>query len=105
VKGGAAFGRYSYEFRDFDVHSFDASGTSVGWLVGAGIEYALFANWTIKLEYDYLNFGNKSFSAVHQAQLDRCAMPSLCRTFGPPYSFTVNETQSMIKLGVNYKFY
>jgi len=38
------------------------SGTSGGWLVGAGIEYAFASNWTSKLEYDYLGLSNATAS-------------------------------------------
>ena len=62
-----------------------------GWIVGGGIEYAFLPNWTAKLEYDYLYFGNNSVSTI---------------LTGPatPYTFNVKETKSIIKAGLNYKF-
>ena len=42
---------------------FSGTGTDsnrVGWTVGTGIEYALWNNWSIKAEYDYLDFGNRN---------------------------------------------
>ena len=30
---------------------------SVGWTVGAGVEYALTPHWSVKAEYDFLDFG------------------------------------------------
>lgn len=35
--------------------------STVGWLVGAGFEYAITNNWTVKLEYDYLGLENRTF--------------------------------------------
>ena len=32
----------------------------VGWTVGTGIEWAIWNNWSVKAEYDYLDFGNKT---------------------------------------------
>ena len=40
------------------------SNTNVGWLVGAGVEYAFTQNWTAKLEYDYLALNNASFTVT-----------------------------------------
>jgi outer membrane immunogenic protein len=36
------------------------SDNRVGWTVGTGIEWAIWNNWSIKAEYDYLDFGTKT---------------------------------------------
>jgi outer membrane immunogenic protein len=38
--------------------------TNVGWLLGAGVEYAFTPNWTAKVEYDYLALNNASFNVT-----------------------------------------
>jgi outer membrane immunogenic protein len=38
--------------------------TNVGWLLGAGFEYAFTQNWTAKLEYDYLALNNASYNVT-----------------------------------------
>jgi outer membrane immunogenic protein len=40
------------------------SNTNVGWLVGAGFEYAFTQNWTVKLEYDYLALNNANYNVT-----------------------------------------
>jgi outer membrane immunogenic protein len=37
---------------------FGGDATKVGFTIGAGVEYALPSNWTVKAEYLYLDFGN-----------------------------------------------
>ena len=37
------------------------SNTNVGWLLGAGFEYAFTQNWTTKIEYDYLALNDASY--------------------------------------------
>ncbi len=78
----------------------NASDTRIGWTAGAGIQMALTDDWSVKLEYDYLNFGTKSvdFSGVIQN-------PAVTATANPS-TFNTNTMQqiSEIKLGVNYKF-
>jgi outer membrane immunogenic protein len=42
---------------------FGGTGSSdhqVGWTVGTGIEWAIWNNWSIKAEYDYLDFGTRN---------------------------------------------
>ena len=36
------------------------SNDRVGWTVGTGVEWAVWQNWSIKAEYDYLDFGTKN---------------------------------------------
>jgi len=39
--------------------AFDSSTTRSGWVIGSGVEAALGGNWTGKIEYLYLNLGNR----------------------------------------------
>jgi outer membrane immunogenic protein len=36
------------------------SENRIGWTVGTGVEWAIWNNWSVKVEYDYLDFGNKT---------------------------------------------
>jgi outer membrane immunogenic protein len=36
--------------------------TQTGWTAGGGVEYAIDRNWSARIEYDYLGFGNQSVS-------------------------------------------
>jgi outer membrane immunogenic protein len=36
------------------------SDTRTGWTVGTGLEWAFYQNWSVKAEYDYLDFGTKN---------------------------------------------
>lgn len=72
TKAGAAFARLSYFGADIDLTgtpaSFQiyqgsvarASGTSTGWTIGGGLEYAFDSNVSLKLEYLYTDFGSKT---------------------------------------------
>jgi outer membrane immunogenic protein len=64
-----------------------------GWLVGAGFEYAFTNNWTVKLEYDYLGLGNRSFFIPATA-------PFLV---GDTFT-SGNRNVQMVKVGFNYLF-
>ena len=64
-----------------------------GWLVGAGFEYAFTNNWTVKLEYDYLGLGNRTFLIPATAAI----LPGDTFTSG-------NRNVQMFKVGFNYLF-
>jgi outer membrane immunogenic protein len=69
------------------------STTRVGWTVGAGVEYALNRNWSIKGEYLYVDLGNVSTVG----------------TIVPPAAgfvdaTTTHLTTSIGRGGINYRF-
>ena len=69
------------------------SSTNGGWLIGGGIEYGFKPHWTVKLEYDYLGLGNRTF-------LIPAGSPFLA---GDTFT-TNNRNVQMVKVGVNYLF-
>ena len=57
-----------------------------GWAVGAGIEVAVWSNWTAQLEYLYTQFGTRSVYFPAAAQ-----------------TFDSNLNIQSIRLGFNYR--
>ncbi len=70
---------------NFNESSWDAK-TRTGWVVGAGVEYALTTNWSAKAEYLYMDFGK------HHGYTED----------GDPYWY--DDTAHILRLGVNYRF-
>jgi outer membrane immunogenic protein len=71
------------------------SNERTGYAVGGGVETGLSANWTVKAEYLYVDFGSVSASGVVTA--------------GPgPFSFPITHSidlrADIARLGLNYKF-
>ena len=64
-------------------------GAETGWTAGAGIEYLMTYNWTMKLEYLYASFQNATCNA------------GSCGVLAPA---TVSFNENVVRLGVNYKF-
>jgi outer membrane immunogenic protein len=83
--GGAAFGdiKASSPFGD-------ASKTKVGWTVGAGLEYALWTNWSVKAEYLYVDLG--SFDCGTS-----CGGPGVTTD-------NVSFKANIVRAGLNYRF-
>ena len=67
--------------------------TVSGWTIGAGLEYALTNNWTVKGEWLYVDFGTPSFTAV-SVQTGILTDPADTRLH-----------QNIVRLGLNYKFW
>jgi len=65
------------------------SDTRTGWLLGAGLEYGLTENLTAKLEYNYIDFGSKTYNFT------------LAGTATP---IKIDSHEHLVRLGVNYKF-
>jgi outer membrane immunogenic protein len=60
VKGGAAWVRDHHLTLDLGVPFDVADITRTGWTVGAGAEWMFLPNWSLFLEYDFMDFGNRA---------------------------------------------
>jgi outer membrane immunogenic protein len=89
VNGGMAWSRDTIT-NIFDGDTFLGSQIRPGWTVGAGIEYLFSNNWSAKLEYDYMNFG------------ERPVMVS--DSLGSALPEDVKQTTQLLKVGFNYRF-
>ena len=86
LAGGVAFGRLRGEaYNDADVFQGEDSDTSVGWTLGAGLEYAFTDNIIGRAEYRYTDFGD--FEGTVQG-------------FDSTTDFQTND----VRFGIAYKF-
>ena len=89
VKGGGAWIDQSNSATVGGVLFDSGDHTRSGWTVGAGWEYAFAPNWSAKIEYNYMDFGNKS--------------PSFC-SGAACTTFNIDQTAQVALFGVNYRF-
>jgi opacity protein-like surface antigen len=89
-KGGAAWMNADYSFTATGAVNGGSSvkATRTGWTVGGGLEAFIIPNWSVKLEYDFLDFGNVSYGFP---------------ITGTAIGFTTTQVHE-VKLGVNYHF-
>ncbi len=99
-RAGAAFGRWlpfltagvatgHVETSSTNPATPPASETKAGWVAGLGVEHAFAPNWSAKLEYFYVCLG-------------RIGGGSSCTT--STTSDNISIKQSVVRLGINYKF-
>ena len=70
VKGGAAWARATYSDVDpsgttYAPFSGQASATPSGWTIGGGTEYAFRPNWSVFVEYDYIDLGSRNVALTY----------------------------------------
>jgi outer membrane immunogenic protein len=111
IKGGAAFadGRFGIRLRNdcpltwtfcnnsnFAFNNDD--NTRTGWMIGGGIEYGGWGNWTWKLEYNFMDFGHRNLHFDDNI-VTPCA--TACRLI---HDLDFDRQVSVVKLGLNYRF-
>jgi outer membrane immunogenic protein len=126
VKGGGAWARTNFATADNlngSVTAFNSSGhldpnnsfnaaasfsansntSRWGWLVGTGVEWGLWGNWSAKIEYDFMDFGSYD---VHLNGNANVSFPGSCCSFSTQVNRTVHVNQQihMVQVGLNYKF-
>jgi outer membrane immunogenic protein len=96
LTGGLAFGHVKDNSTPFNVGipagSLDQNGTKAGWTAGVGIEHMLTANWSVKGEFRYVDFGTSKASCTSGGI--NCAN----------YRSEFGNTLKMGLVGLNYKF-
>ena len=97
-KLGVVLGQFDYTLNDTSTNFSDTeSGNALftGVLLGVGFEYALTDNWTAKLEYNYIDYGNTVVN------LPEVLCNPACAAFSN--SSAIKESEQLVKIGVNYK--
>ncbi len=82
-----------------------ASLTQAGWTVGAGVEQSLTPAWSVRFEYDYLNFGHQGSVVIPASAFGPVAVINNVFIFQgvPAATSNVSSDAHMFKLGFNYK--
>lgn len=98
--GGLAYGHIDYSsnsnfasFLGIQNYPSNVGKTKVGWTIGGGGEWAIANNWSMKLEYLYIDLGNET----------RIADGSPAN---PPFqiAYSSKTQEHILRLGLNYKF-
>lgn len=92
--GGAAFAGVKTTYTDF-VGVDSISRTRAGWTVGAGIEYAVTDNWSVRGEYRYADFGRYDDYLINSAPLFLA---------GAAEGVHSHLTENRVQVGFSYKF-
>lgn len=94
--GSAGGGSVTYYPSSGGPYAYTSSGnnSNVGYAVGGGVEYAFTPNWTARVEYLYVNRGNKTLTYAAPV-----GAPS-----GTYFVSSRKTADNLLRVGVNYKF-
>jgi opacity protein-like surface antigen len=70
--------------------TFHAEQSRLGWLVGGGVEAYVARNWSVKLEYNYMNLGARNVPFEDEN--------------GNVFTSEIHQRVQLVKLGFNYHF-
>ena len=85
--------------------STSGGGLRFGWTLGAGAERMLSARWSVRGEYDYLNFGSGGIATpLGSFQMVPSPDPNLMVNV-PSVPTKVSQDAHLFKLGINYRLY
>lgn len=93
VTGGLAYADVDFAQAGFGLGNaiaVDDNKTMLGYTIGGGIEHALSQNLSLKLEYQYLDFGDAKFAGTDLN--------------GDSYASKVDVDMHTVRAGVNFKF-
>ena len=93
VKGGAAWADDDFTASIAGVGSVSSGHTRNGWMVGGGLEYGLTDHFSGKIEYNYMDLGDK------EVVFDRSTL-IITRTA----RMSVDQVLHVVKIGLNYRF-
>jgi outer membrane immunogenic protein len=82
------------------------NNTRWGWVAGAGIEWMFAPNWSLKGEYQYINLGSVTQTAIASVTSIDVPLVGLpfTETEGVIASRRVNMNFNTVRIGVNYHF-
>jgi opacity protein-like surface antigen len=98
AKAGLAWAKLDYGYlvtvtAPAETMAMSTSEKRSGWIVGAGVEYALANQWSVRGEYNFINFADRSFIATGADSL-----------FGPTQTNGhAMQNLHLVKLGLNYQ--
>jgi len=110
LKGGAAFAdaNSGLRFRENCPAGFLAicnsnvvfnnnDNSRTGWMIGVGLEYGAWGNWSWKLEYNHMDFGNRDI------RFDT-TFPTICTGCRLVRDLDFDRQINVVKFGLNYRF-
>ena len=90
LKGGAVWADedYSHTGGQGTRRFLEGGDTRVGWLIGAGAEWAWDPNWSVNFEYNYMDFGDEDVSLSDGTRTAK---------------FGIDQEMHAVKVGLNYR--
>ena len=93
---------YTYSGTTFFSQSGGNDHSRVGWTAGAGFEYLWGPAWSVKVEYQYFDFGTASSTLTTGAYSGSGAPSPFASTYAYTNTFNHSLDINTVKVGLNY---
>jgi outer membrane immunogenic protein len=87
-KVGLALARYEYSYTNQNTGAYAGEATHTGLLLGLGAEFAFDSHWSVKAEYDHIDYGHDSIGM----------------SGGATFNASLANVENIVKAGANYRF-
>lgn len=91
LTAGASFADMKLTYQNEGNDYYSKNTIQAGWLIGTGVEWAFRQNWSLRLEYSYIDYGNAHLN-----------IPSVYGLVDPNGSAHVDLSSSNVVLAINY---
>lgn len=98
VKGGAAWAHNTFSDGDLNLalpYFGEVDTTRSGWTIGGGFEYSFLRNWSLFVEYNFIDLGSRHITVNYVTN-----NPGIAN----PYGYDVKQNLQTVLVGVNYRF-
>jgi len=104
LTGGFAWGHTHVNVND-DAGGLVATinGYQTGWTAGAGVEYALRSNWSVKVEYLYVDLGD--VTETFPITINPAFAAAFINGGAASATTTSHVTDNIVRVGLNYAFH
>ena len=99
--GGFAYGGIKNEVWYHSGGDFRFDGTATGYVLGGGVEYKITPRWSVKAEYQYIDFGKNDPTDNNHSWGDT---GTSLNYVGYYKDFLTEDAFHTVRLGVNYSF-
>jgi len=92
LTAGASFANIGFSYKNEGGDYYAQNTTQAGWLIGAGVEWAFKQNWSLRAEYNYVEYGN----AIN------LKIPSVYGLLDPNGLGRINLSSNNVVVSINY---
>ncbi|MCW8451574.1 outer membrane protein [Legionella quinlivanii] len=92
VTAGASFAHLGLTYQNEGNDYYSTNTSHAGWLIGAGLEWGLGENWSLRAEYHHVDYGNPL----------RLQIPSVYGLFDPNGNARIDLSSNSVVLAINY---
>jgi outer membrane immunogenic protein len=94
VTAGVSFADTGLSYTNEEGDQYKKDTVQTGWILGAGLEYALFGNFSVRTEYLYTDYGNPISMAI----------PTVANTTDPGSFSRADLVTYTVRAAFNYRF-